>query len=191
MEITDNVVELMVSRIQKLAEPTQQVLKLAACIGNRFNLDVLAVVSEKSKVATAAALWSALQTGLILPLSDTYKIPQVLDKLDELVVAYKFLHDRVQQAAYTLIPEADKKAVHLRIGRLILQNTNSEELEEKVFEIVNHLNTSAELITSHDEKSELSKLNLTAGKKAKLSTAYASALKYIRLGIESYQKIFG
>lgn len=184
MELTDNVVELMASRIQKLAEPTQQVLKLAACIGNQFDLDVLAVVSEKSTVATASDLWPALQVGLILPLGGSaYKIPQVLDHFDELV-SYKFLHDRVQQAAYTLIPEADKKLVHLCVGRLILGNTSPEELEEKVFDIVNHLNMSAELITSLEERVELAKLNLTAGKKAKVSTAYASALNYNTFGIK-------
>ena len=75
MAIADNVVELMIGRIQKLTEPTQQVLKLAACIGNRFDLDILSLVSEQSTIATATDLWSALQAGLILPLSNAYKIP--------------------------------------------------------------------------------------------------------------------
>ena len=191
MAIADDVVELMISRIQKLTEPTQQVLKLAACIGNRFDLDVLALVSEQSTVTTATDLWPALQAGLILPLSNAYKIPLVvsgpwpaIDSDLQLTITYRFLHDRVQQAAYTLIPEERKKAVHLSVGRLLLKSIEPEELEEKVFDIVNHLNVSAKLLTSQTEKYELAEFNLMAGKKAKVSTAYAASLKYITSGIK-------
>jgi PAS domain S-box-containing protein len=182
MGITDNVVELMVSKIQKLGENTQNVLKLAACIGNRFDLDVLCLVNEQSLSVTSDYLWVALQVGLILPLSDAYMITQVLDNVEDLAVSYKFLHDRVQQAAYALIPEDQKKEVHLKIGQLLWQSTPPDHLEEKIFDIINHLNIGAELFTLQDDKYELAKLNLIAANKAKLSNAFESALNYAIAG---------
>ncbi|MBE9226544.1 AAA family ATPase [Phormidium sp. LEGE 05292] len=190
--ITDyNVVELIARNIQKLSDDTQKVIKLAACIGNQFNLEVLAIVSEKSLLTTADELWDALQAGLILPLSNAYKIPLFFDDneqgnlhLDEYKVSYKFLHDRVQQAAYSLIPEEQKKATHLKIGQLLLQKTAKYALEEHILDIVNQLNIGKELITKSAENYELAKLNLIAGKKAKIATAYEAAVKYFTVSLE-------
>lgn len=191
MGITDNVVDLMLGKLQQLAEDTQHVLKLAACIGNRFNLSVLSIVNEKSQLITADQLWESLQVGLILPMSDAGKIPLVVESSldsalpeDQLTISYQFLHDRVQQAAYTLIPEDSKKAVHLKIGRLLLANTSLAESAEYIFELVNHLNLGRQLMVDDSEKIELIKLNLKAAQKAKDSTAYASALEYLTIGIE-------
>jgi len=200
IEITDNVIHLMVSKIERLEENTQKVLKTAACIGNRFNLEILSVVNTKSQVDIARDLLSAIQEGLILPLSESYIIPLLLTK-EEIaeetsdnfssavpkyleLIQYKFLHDRVQQAAYELIPEDEKKAVHLQVGRLLLKNTREDLLEENLFEIVNQLNEGLELITEQSEKDELAKLNLQAGKKAKASTAYESSLRYLESGLK-------
>ena len=191
--ITDNVVELMVGKIQKLPENTQKLLKLAACIGNRFELEVLSTVNEKSLSATAGELWEALKVGLILPLSDACKIPLVLNQeensiveevLSQLPIAYKFLHDRVQQGAYALIPESQKKEVHLKVGQLLLQNSQPDALEEKIFEIVNQLNMGAELITNQQERDELAQLNLIAGQRARAAAAYEPALRYFTSGLE-------
>ncbi len=189
--ITDlNVVELTARNIRKLSLETQKVLKLAACIGNTFNLEVLAIVNETSSLTTAAQLWSALQAGLILPLTQDYKIPLVFSQqehggitLTDVKVDYKFLHDRVQQAAYSLIPDEQKKATHLKIGQLLLQNTTPEERKENVFALVNQLNYGADLLISESEKSELAELNLIAGQKAKAATAYESAVKYLQVGL--------
>jgi PAS domain S-box-containing protein len=179
VNITDNVVDLMSKKIRDLAPQTQEILKLAACIGNKFDLDVLAVVSEKSRSATATELWEALREGLILPLSDSYKIPLVFDQDSQvgtqIRVGYKFLHDRVQQAAYSLINEQDRQKTHLKIGQLLLKNSTEQELEEKLFDIVNHLNVGAELITDSEELYRLAQLNFRAGTKAKESTAYEPA----------------
>ncbi|MBP0003917.1 MAG: AAA family ATPase [Cyanobacteria bacterium SBC] len=190
MDVTDNVVELMVSKIQKLHETTQQVLKLAACIGNIFDLNVLAIVNEKSPSQTAAELQDALQEELILPLSDAYNV-FLFDDLEtapnwtdnEYQVGYKFLHDRVQQAAYALISETEKKAIHLKVGRLLLHNIPPQERDEHIFEIVNHLNIGVELITDRSEKDDLAQLNSSAGQKAKASTAYETAAQYLGLGL--------
>ncbi len=180
--ITDNVVELMIAKINSLSIPTQDILKLAACIGNRFNLNVLATVNKKSHFFTASQLWEAIQSCLILPLSNAYKTPRVLEEFDELV-EYRFLHDRVQQAAYALIPEEDKKIVHLEIGRLLLASSNQENLEDRIFDIISHLNIGQDLITSHLEKTRLGELNLLAARKAKASTAYITSNKLLENGI--------
>ncbi|MEG3973239.1 ATP-binding sensor histidine kinase [Microcoleus sp. herbarium8] len=190
--ITDyNVVQLVARNLQKLPEATQEALKLASCIGNSFYLDVLAIVSEQSQFTTADHLWEALQLGLLLPLSKDYKIPLLLDPseqdatpLEEFRVGYKFLHDRVQQAAYSLIPEEQKKATHLKIGQLLLQQTGTYALEETVFDIVNQLNIGREFISQPSEKEELANLNLKAGKKAKTATAYEAAVRYLTVGLE-------
>ncbi|MBD3560357.1 serine/threonine-protein kinase PknK [Planktothrix sp. FACHB-1355] len=189
--ITDyNVVELLSRHIQKLPEPTQKVLKLAACIGDKFNLDVLAIVHEKSSSETATDLWDALQAGLILPLSETYKMPLVFDTStsftipgESLKIRYKFLHDRVQQAAYSLIHESNKKATHLKIGQLLLKNASEAEIEENIFEIVNQFNVGVEFINEQTEKYELARLNLIAARKAKAATAYEPVLKYITVSL--------
>ncbi|MCW6050497.1 AAA family ATPase [Lyngbya sp. CCAP 1446/10] len=190
--ITDkSVVELVASRIEKLPESTQEILKLAACVGDKFALDVLSIVSEQSASVTATELYSALQSGLILPLSDAYRIPLLFTpgeavnlSFDTSRVGFRFLHDRVQQAAYSLIPEAQKQSTHLKIGQLLLQNTPDEQLEENIFDIVNQLNVGIDTISQPVEKNDLARLNLTAGRKAKAAAAYESAVRYLRVAME-------
>ncbi|MEH2022299.1 ATP-binding sensor histidine kinase [Nostoc sp.] len=191
--VTDDVVKFMVFQLRRLPPSTQKVLQLAACIGNQFDLATLAIVSESSEIETAASLWKALQEGLILPISDVYKFYQgeEHDKLalstgnsNKQLAKYKFLHDRVQQAAYSLIPDNQKQATHLQIGQLLLQNASQIEQEEKLFDIVGHLNLGIELITQSNEREALAQLNLAAGGKAKSSTAYTAARVYLETGIE-------
>ncbi|MEG4442877.1 AAA family ATPase [Microcoleus sp. AT9_B5] len=196
--ITDlNVVELIARNIQKLPEVTQKALKLAACIGNTFNLDILAIVNEASELVSGAQLWPALQAGLILPLSEAYKIPLVFVesesasvRLQDVKVDYKFLHDRVQQSAYSLIPETEKKSTHFQIGQLLLQNTTAEERKNNIFALVNQLNfgieTTAEelpLLATQSDKNLLAELNLIAGQKAKASAAFEAAVNYFNISL--------
>ena len=192
-----NVVELVARNLQKLPQSTQEVLKLAACIGNQFSLGTLALINQKFQSDTAADLWSALQAGLILPLSNSYKLPLLFDaeSIENLdlglnntttsytKVVYRFLHDRVQQAAYSLIPDLQKQETHLRIGQLLLENTPSEEIEEHIFDIVNQLNVGADRLTEKSKQEELARLNLLAGKKAKEASAYEAVLKYLNVGM--------
>nr|WP_323808785.1 serine/threonine-protein kinase PknK [Nostoc sphaeroides] len=159
--LADNVVDFMVFQLQKLPESTQQQLKLAACIGNQFDLKTLAIVSKQSEIETADCLWKALQEGLILPQSEVYKFfvgseNQAATQEQAEMVVYKFLHDRVQQAAYSLIPEAQKQSTHLQIGQLLLQNTPEEQQESGIFAIVNQLNYGLELLKEVDEREHLS-----------------------------------
>ncbi|MBP0024228.1 MAG: AAA family ATPase [Roseofilum sp. SID2] len=186
--LTDDVVEFMAGRLQKLPPATQKVLKLAACIGNQFDLETLATICEEQEEEVAANLWRALQEGLILPTNEAYKFFHghgVDDQPKDVVsVGYRFLHDRVQQAAYSLIPEAQKQTTHYHIGQLLMQNLSSETKEKKIFAIVNQLNFGTLFIREWTEKEELARLNLSAGRKAKTSTAYAAAVKYFSVGRE-------
>jgi len=190
--ITDyDAIELIARNIKKLPKETQEVLKLSACIGNRFSIDILAIVNEKSQSETASDLWKALQASLILPLSENYKAPLFFDKntsssiaSQELKISYKFLHDRVQQAAYSLIPESQRKQTHLKIGQLLLNFYQTEEIEENIFDIVNHLNFGTEFICEQSTRDRLAKLNLIASQKAKAASAYEAALSYATIGLE-------
>jgi PAS domain S-box-containing protein len=172
--ITDNVVELLLLKLKKLPDNTQQLLQLAACIGAKFDLETLAIVCDQSPQTVFQNLLAAVQAGFIQPLS----------KLDEnlLVQEYKFLHDRVQQAAYALIDESQKQIVHFQIGRNLLEKSLPEQVTERLFEIVDHFNDGIALVSNQAERDEIAKLNLIAGQKAKAAIAYSVAKDYLRTG---------
>jgi predicted ATPase len=159
---TDNVVDLMVRKLARLPTATQQTLQQLACLGNTGELATLCIVCEKSPEAVDADLWEALRQELILRTEG----------------AYRFAHDRIREAAYSLIAEAQRTEAHLRIGRLLVTLTPPEKRDEAIFDIVNQLNRGSALITSRDEREQLAELNLIAGKRAKASTAYVSSLNY-------------
>lgn len=183
-KLTSNVVELVVDRIQTLPAQSQQALSLAACVGNQFDLETLAAVSEQLPLGTAIHLKSAIQQSLIAPIGDDYNYLESYSQLTEIAsnITYKFLHDRIQQAAYSLIPERDKTHYHLKIGQLLLKATSKDLIEDNIFDIVDHLNIGVQLITEQSQKNELARLNLMAGQKAKAAIAYESALNYLNIG---------
>ena len=160
---SDDVVELMAEKLKRLPKTTQQALKQLACLGNSANISTLNLVYGESDESIQAELWDAVRAGLVFSLDGTYT----------------FLHDRIREAAYALIPESERAAAHLRIGRLFASRTAPDEVEEKVFEIVNQLNRATPLITALEERKRVAELNLVAGKRAKISEAYASALNYL------------
>ncbi len=178
-DITDNVVQLMIEKLGELPKYTVDVLRLAACVGNHFDLATLAVIHEKPAIETHKHLMPAIKEGLVVPISGREMADEQL-----FFETYRFLHDRVQQAAYAMIEERLKKGVHLKIGRLLLKSSDEEEAARPLFEIVDHLNLGRELISTKKELRNLARLNLEAGQKAKLSTANASALDYIKTGLE-------
>ncbi|MBZ4421619.1 ATP-binding sensor histidine kinase [Myxococcus sp. RHSTA-1-4] len=161
--LTDNVVDLMVRKLKRLPPATQEVLKLAACVGNTTDLHTLAVISNQPGEQTARALSDAVREGLVLQQGDVYT----------------FLHDRVQQGAYALIEDERKKGVHLRIGRLLLASLDARSIEERIFDVVGQLNRGLALITDPAERDALARLNFLAGRKAKASIAYTSARNFL------------
>ncbi|MBD2242400.1 AAA family ATPase [Nostoc sp. FACHB-888] len=183
--ITNNIVDLMVLKIQKLNKKTQEVLQLAACIGNSFDLQTLANARELSQRETAQTLKVAIAQGLILPLSNAHKSVELDVPLpsDYPVIEYKFVHDRIQQAAYSLMPEARQRIIHLQLGKCLLQNTPLKQREHKIFDITNQLNLGKALIQQQSERDELAELNCLAGNKASASAAYNSALQYFQTAL--------
>jgi predicted ATPase/signal transduction histidine kinase len=185
VDIVDcNIVELISRNIQELSNPSINILKLAACIGHTFNLDTLAIINQDSPANTAKQLWEALKAGLVIPLNSAYKMP-LLDSVecDATEISYQFLHDRVQQAAYSLIPENQKKITHLTIGQLLLQKSDLSSQENSIFDIVNQLNIGRELL-QQQEQDQLLELNLTAAEKAKAATAYQASAEYLNITLE-------
>ncbi|MBD2694685.1 AAA family ATPase [Anabaena catenula] len=182
--IAENVVDLMTEKITALSESTQQVLKLAACIGSQFDVQTLSIINKTSIDKTKELLWETITQGLIQPIAKDYTFIQLGFFSDEIKVLYKFVHDRVQQAAYSLIPEKYKPIIHPRIGNLLLNNTSTLDQENEIFSIVYHLNYGIKLIDNQQQRDELAKLNLIAGKQAKKSTAYETAWKYLTQGLE-------
>jgi predicted ATPase len=166
-DFADNVVDLMVGKLRQLPTPAQKALQLAACLGNTFDLRHLALVSGHSTVEAEQGLAAATRESLIARTDGTGR----------------FLHDRIQQAAYSLIPEADRAGVHLRIGRALLASMTAHELAEHVFDVANQLNRGAAWLVDRDEKARVAAIDLRAGRRAKASAAFASARLYLAAGM--------
>ena len=185
-KITDNVVDLMIGKLKKMPSAAQQVLRLAACVGNRFDLDTLSVIYGKSTTNTFQDLMPIISEGLILPLSEPTMIEH---KMIGTEIPYlQFLHDRVQEAAYALIKDDKKKKTHLQIGRLLVQEINKNVLKKRIFEITDHFNIAVDLITDDSEKIDVAHLNLTAGQKAISAMASQAALQYFQTGFSLLSK---
>ncbi|MDY7232942.1 trifunctional serine/threonine-protein kinase/ATP-binding protein/sensor histidine kinase [Hyalangium rubrum] len=165
---SDNVVDFMASRLRKLPEESVQLLRLAACVGNTFALDVLGLLSHQDGAEVERGLEPALQEGMVVQSSSQH---------------YRFLHDRIQQAAYAFSEEEERKATHLRIGRLLWTRLSPEELHERLFDVVGQLNAGVELIQDVEERSRLGRLNAEAGQRAQASTAHRTAVGYFTMAL--------
>ena len=163
---TANVADLMAAKMNRLPKATQEALGSLACLGSVAAVATIDLISGSEKEAVHAALWQAVRAGLI-------------SRLDG---AYVFIHDRVQEAAYALIPEHERALAHLRIGRLLASETAPDKRDEKIFDIVNQLNGGAALIETPEEREQVAELNLSAGKRAKAAAAYSAALQYFSKG---------
>jgi PAS domain S-box-containing protein len=164
---TDNVVVLMAGKLRRFSTPTQEALKQLACLGNAAGIPTLTLVHPETAEAMHAALWEAVRAGLIFRQDNSYK----------------FLHDRIQQAAYSLIPEEHRAHAHLRIGRVLLASMDANEPGEDLFDVANQLNQGRARIVDRAEKAQVATIDLRTGRKAKASAAYASASVYFEAGI--------
>ncbi|MCW3120609.1 MAG: hypothetical protein JWQ38_101, partial [Flavipsychrobacter sp.] len=168
MNVSGNVVDFITSLIQKMPADIIDVLKIASSLGNRFTKEAISQIKGQNEKIIEHLLQQPLIDGMLIQITGQYK----------------FVHDRIQQAIYTLIPEEDKKAIHLKIGQVILQNTTEAEQQERIFDIVNHWNLGADLITEPKTKAELTMLNLSAARRAVFSAAYPMALLYFEKSLE-------
>lgn len=190
--ITENVAGLLSAKLRKLPESMLSSLRLAACMGSCFDLDTITMITDQPERETFAMLLEAVREGYIHPTSEPELVtPEGPEGPDaQLVIReYKFVHDRVQQAAYALIPAEQLAAIHLGIGRLLLAKLSAAAREERLLELVDHLNLGRALLRDapeHDPLTtvELARLNLAAGKKAKEATAYGAAARYLAVGLE-------
>jgi len=164
---TENVVDLMTEKIKQLNISAKNMLELGACIGNKFDKHILSAISSKEEKEVSALLNSSIEEGFLL----SYK------------GNYEFLHDRVQQAAYSLLSDNEKSQTHCKIGKLLIDSTPKNELEENIFVIVNHLSHSPDCLSDLSTKLNVAHLNLRAGEKARASGAYQSAKSYFLSGI--------
>jgi len=190
--ITDNVVELMLLKMKSLPAETQHLLQLAACVGTRFDIDTLAVISEQSMTEASHALWPAFIEGLLIQEGGDWllgsmekahsKTTTARKKIKQIPVC-RFIHDRMLQAAYESLVEATCKQTHLAIGRLLYQHMSETQRELHVFKLVNQLNFGITLISDINEKARLSTLNYRAAKKARQAGAWRDASEYARIGL--------
>jgi predicted ATPase len=164
---TDNVVDLMSEKLKRLSTPAQEALKHLACLGNVADVATLALVCGETEEAMHVALWESARAGLVFGLEH----------------AYKFLHDRIQQAAYSLIPDEHRAETHLHIGRVLLARMSGSQLSAHLFDIANQFNRGSALLIDRDEKAHVAMVDLRAGRKAKASAAYGSARTYFSVGM--------
>jgi predicted ATPase len=191
--MAEGILDFMVDRLRRLPEPAQQALQLGACIGHEFNLSTLAAVSEQSNAGVAERLWEPLREGYILPLDPEYRFLYAAigtsdadegasEQLTNFDPAFRFLHDRAQQAAYALIDESERGLVHLRIGRLLLDYHDREPTGSALFQVANHLSAGLDQITDESEKLTTAQLFLEAGTRSKKAAAHETAVRYFQLG---------
>lgn len=178
-DVSDDVVSFMLDNLRQLPIETQEVLQLAACIGGKFDLQLLSTIYQHSLTDTAAALLPALKQYTVQPLHSDYRLVSGYDEALDFELSYRFQHDRVQEAAYELIDVERLAQVHLSIGQLMLQHAGDTVPNERLSDIVNHLNQGLAFIKSPNERLRLAELNLKAGQRAKNATAYKAALDYL------------
>ena len=184
LAVTENVVELLVDRLHRFSAETRRLLSLAACIGNTFNLESLERISGAGSGEFYENLLPALETGLIIGFSRAPQLDNPTTGANTEGGSYKFLHDRVQQAAYALIAEKERQPVHLQIGQTLLKQYAPEKSEALLFDIVHHLNLARRVNDGSKERSNLAELNLKAGLKARVASAFEQALEYFTVGLE-------
>lgn len=185
--ITDNVVDLLISRLRRLPQETQDAVRLAACIGFQFDLKTLSLIIGCFPEKTLVRIRPALQEEMIVPAANEDPISLRVYNSQE-NVCFRFQHDRIQQAAYSLVGEDERKSIHFAIGKILLESMPEEKIEEDVFDVLSHLNFAAESINLPEELIKLAELNLKAGLKAIATAAFEPADTYLKMGLSLLSK---
>jgi len=178
--ISDNVADLMVRGMARLAPETADLLQVAASIGATFELPTLAAAAERSPAQTAALLWPALRENLVEPMGARWRYGSLSEDGVVEGVGYRFCHDRIQEAAYDLLAPERQAERHLRIGRVLLDRGGAED----DFGIVDQLDLGRSLVVAEDERVELARRNLAASRRAMRSAAYSLAHRYLHIARE-------
>jgi len=174
---SDNVVDLMVRKIKSLEAGTQHSMTMAAAIGNKFDLNLVSLITGEPPITALNHLWPALTEGYLVPLNDSYRMFAIEElKINPTDVIFSFAHDRVQQASYQLLPENERAVLHLKIARLLFDKFQNDE--DHLFDIVNHYFLGLAQVIDKDEIERVRQLNIKAGFKAKKANAIGSAIKH-------------
>ena len=169
VEVTDNVVDLLIGRIRLLSDATRRALTVASCFGSRFDVESLAGVLDQPLDVMQAALYQALADGFVVATDDAVGARRTL----------RFQHDRIQQAAYSFASGPERAATHLRIGRTLRSRFDAGE-DTILFDAVKHLDHGISLILDEGERQWLVELNLLAGRRAKAAIAHEAARVYLK-----------
>lgn len=183
MGITDNVVDLLNNKIAKLDNETIETLKVASCIGNRFNLSALSLILNKELAECLRVLRIAISEDLIYPLGNQTWMLNFASQETSLNTEFAFRHDRIQETVYLLIPESERQILHLRIGRILISSVSEQTMDQSLYSICNHVNWGVDLLENEHEILNIANYNAIAGRKARQSGAYAQALTYLDVGI--------
>lgn len=186
--ISDDVVVLLARKLKRLSDNSQDLIKLAACIGSYFTVDMLARVSGQPVSSITRILSDLTHTGLVLPVRDAHRVSYVIEQFPQLDAGYRFLHDRVQQAAYALNSDDERLQTHLLIARMTMQRTPASEFDESLYFITDQFNKATPLIHSDRERQLLLELNYKSGHKAGQSAAYGVAADYFACAIAMLAK---
>jgi predicted ATPase/class 3 adenylate cyclase len=186
LHITSNVVDLVARRVRQLSETTLRTLEAAAVIGARFELGLLAALVGMTPHATALALKEAMREGVVVPLDEGHRLAERLagGGDENFRFEYSFAHDRIQQAVYSILTDSERESLHLRLARL-LQARAGQSGVDFTFDIANHLHLAQRLLKGTAGQDEMAQINLSAGRKARAASAFATASEFYRRGIEA------
>jgi predicted ATPase len=188
-QVADNVADLMAGKLKELPEASREMLKLAASIGYEFDLTTLAALSHQTKPETASVLWHSLASGFIFPLTQNYLLAEQTDT--DMDVRYSFSHVGIQQAMYALNGDKEKRTLHWQIGQRLLREIPEDEHEQRIFDLVNHLNLGSGHIQTDEQRVRLADLNLRAAQRSFFSAAHDASYKYSQAGLSHLNALQG
>ncbi len=185
LDVSDNVVDLLLKKLKKCSKETQAILQIASCLGNSFDIRWIVPISKKPFKYVMDGLLEAIREGLVLSNEEITQYmwikPEVLEKssLERPPPLFRFLHDKVQQACYQMMNEEQRKEIHYQIGSFLKEYYKAEQFQEHIFEIASHLNAATDIIYDEDERKNCAEINYLAGNKAMRTAAHRTASVFL------------